>query len=47
LNTTPNDVSPEGMLFIKEDDSPNGKALLVTSNEISGTTAIFQIDKAK
>jgi hypothetical protein len=47
INTTPNDISPEGVLFIKEDDSPNGKSLLVTSNEISGTTAIFQIDKIK
>jgi hypothetical protein len=47
VNTTPNDISPEGVIFIKEDDSPNGKALLVTSNEISGTTAIFQIDKVK
>jgi hypothetical protein len=38
------DLGPEGMLFIRANDSPNGKNLLVTSNEVSGTIAIFETD---
>ena len=41
------DLGPEGLVLIEEDDSPNGKPLLVVGNEISGTTTIFQIDKVK
>ena len=39
------DLGPEGLLFIPEDDSPNGQPLLVIGNEISGTTRILQINK--
>jgi hypothetical protein len=44
-NTTPLDRSPEGALFIKAEDSPNGKPLLVLSHEVSNTTTIFEINK--
>jgi hypothetical protein len=39
------DVSPEGLLFIKAEDSPSGKALLIASHEISGTITIFEVSK--
>jgi 2',3'-cyclic-nucleotide 2'-phosphodiesterase/3'-nucleotidase/5'-nucleotidase len=40
------DLGPEGVLFIAAEDSPNGRPLVVTSNEISGTVAIFQVGAA-
>ena len=38
------DLGPEGVTFIREQDSPTGKPLLVVANEISGTTTVWQID---
>ncbi len=38
------DRGPEGLLIIKAADSPNGKPLLIVSNETSGTTAVFQLN---
>lgn len=40
------DLGPEGMHFISARRSPTGQPLLVVGNEISGTTAIFQINLA-
>jgi hypothetical protein len=45
VNTSPIDIAPEGLVFIKEDESPNGKALIVVSHEVSNTTTIFEINK--
>ena len=39
------DLAPEGMRFIAAEDSPNGQALLVIGNEISGSVAIWQIEE--
>jgi hypothetical protein len=38
------DLGPEGLHFVPASASPNGKPLLLVGNEISGTTAILQID---
>ena len=37
------DLAPEGMTFISAEDSPNGNALLVVGNEISGTVTVWQV----
>jgi hypothetical protein len=36
-------VGPEGLAFIPFFRSPNGRALLVASNEVSGTTTIYEL----
>ncbi|WP_075532426.1 choice-of-anchor I family protein [Moritella viscosa] len=39
------DLGPEGMTFITEDKSPNGKPLLLVANEVSGTTVVYQLKR--
>jgi len=38
------DISPEGVTFIPAEDSPNGKAMLMVSYELSGTTSTYTLD---
>jgi uncharacterized repeat protein (TIGR01451 family) len=40
---TPEDIGVEGLSFVAASDSPTGKPLLVTANEVSKTVALFEI----
>jgi hypothetical protein len=37
------DIAPEGLAFVEASKSPTGHALLVTANEVSGTTTVFEL----
>ncbi len=39
-----NALGPEGLLFVSADKSPTGKALVIVSNEVSGTIETFSFD---
>ena len=39
------DLGIESIKFVSADDSPNGKPLLITGNEVSGTVSIFSLDR--
>ncbi|OTG72808.1 alkaline phosphatase [Acinetobacter sp. ANC 4169] len=41
--TKQGDLGLEGLIFIAAKDSPNGQPLLVVGNEVSGSTAIYQV----
>jgi DNA-binding beta-propeller fold protein YncE len=38
------DLGPEGLTFVPASQSPNGKALLIVSNEVSGTNTVWTIE---
>jgi hypothetical protein len=38
------DLGPEGLHFIAAKDSPNGRPLLLVGNEVSGSTAVIQLN---
>lgn len=37
--------APEGLMFVKPKDSPNGRSMLIVSNEGDGSVRIYQPDK--
>lgn len=39
------DLGPEGLKFVPAADSPNGKPLLIVGYEVSGTTAVYEIEQ--
>lgn len=38
------DLGPEGFKFVAASNSPSGKPLLIVGNEVSGTTAVYEIN---
>ena len=44
---TAGDLAPEGVLFIPADRNPTKRPLLVTCNEVSGTTTVWAVGPAK
>jgi len=43
-NGNAGDLGPEGLVFIPAVRSPNKRPLLISSNEVSGTTAVFEVE---
>ncbi len=37
------DLGPEGIVFVSADKSPTGSPVVITGNEVSGTTTVFEI----
>ena len=45
VNTRPLDRGPEGSLFVDKNDSPTGKPLLLMTNEVTGTIAVYELSR--
>ncbi|MDI9409992.1 MAG: alkaline phosphatase, partial [Bacteroidia bacterium] len=41
------DLAPEGVLFIPADRNPTKRPLVVTCNEVSGTTTVWAVGPVK
>ena len=41
------DIGPESSAFVGAAESPNGKDLLITANEVSGTVTVFEVVEGK
>jgi 2',3'-cyclic-nucleotide 2'-phosphodiesterase/3'-nucleotidase/5'-nucleotidase len=41
---TPGDLGPEAARFVPAEESPNGRPLLIVSNEVSGSLRVFEIE---
>ena len=46
-NPLAGDLGAEGLIVIQAADSPNGRALVVTANEVSGTTTVFEVVRGR
>lgn len=46
-NGATGDLGPEGVTFVPAHRSPIGKPLLVVSHEVSGTTAVYQVNVSR
>lgn len=45
VNTAPANLAPEGLIFVKADDSPTGLPLVIVSYEVSGSVEVFEVNK--
>jgi len=39
------DRGPEGLEYVKAEDSPTGRPLLIVGNEVSGTATLYEVAK--